>query len=98
MATESGKSGGAPGGAPNIVRFPAAQKSASSPDRRPPPGADGEEPLSTGALIGIGIFLAVLVLSGVWLMNTLRDMGKMQDCAMQGRRNCAPIEVPPRER
>lgn len=98
MASESGKSGDAPGGAPNIVRFPAAQKSASGPDRRLPQGADGEEPLSTGALIGIGIFLVVLVLSGVWLMNTLRDMGKMQDCAMQGRRNCAPIEVPLRER
>ncbi len=60
--------------------------------------ADGEEPLSTGALIGIGVFLVVLVISGVWLMNTLRDIGKMQDCAMQGRRNCAPIESPPRDR
>lgn len=51
-----------------------------------------EEPLSTRALIGIGVFLVVLVLSGVWLMNTLRDMGQIQDCAMQGRRNCAPID------
>jgi hypothetical protein len=31
-------------------------------------------------------------------MDTLRDLGKMQDCAMQGRRNCAPIEVPQRDR
>jgi hypothetical protein len=98
MASKSSKNSAAPEGAPNIVQFPAAQKSASSPDRREPQGADGEEPLSTGALIGIGVFLIVLVLSGVWLMNTLRDIGKMQDCAMQGRRNCAPIEVPPRER
>jgi hypothetical protein len=97
MASESGKSD-APAGAPNIVQFPAAQKSASGPNKPAPQGADSEEPLSTGALIGIGVFLVALVLSGVWLMNTLRDMGKMQDCAMQGRRNCAPIETSPRDR
>jgi hypothetical protein len=98
MASESSKNSDAPGGAPNIVRFPAAQKSASGPDRHEPQAANGEAPLSTGALIGLGIFLAALVISGVWLMNTLRDMGQMQDCAMQGRRNCAPVEAPPRER
>ena len=98
MASESGKKGVPPEGAPNIVRFPAAQKSASGPDRRESQAADGEEPLSTGALIGIGIFLLLLVIAGVWLMNTLRDIGKLQDCAMQGRRNCAPIETPPRDR
>jgi hypothetical protein len=97
MASESSKNSDAPAGAPNIVRFPAAQKSASSLKTAPRP-ADGEEPLSTSALIGIGVFLVALVLSGVWLMNTLRDMGKMQDCAMQGRRNCAQIETPPRDR
>ncbi|HEY4863766.1 MAG TPA: hypothetical protein VIH65_06600 [Xanthobacteraceae bacterium] len=80
------------------MRFPAAQKSASGLNKTAPRPAGSEEPLSTGALIGIGIFLVLLVLSGVWLMNTLRDMGKMQDCAMQGRRNCAPIETPPRDR
>jgi hypothetical protein len=99
MTSESSKNGEAPGGAPNIVRFPAAQKStgqrpASGADRREPQDMGDEEPLSTHALIGLGTFLVVLVLSGVWLMNTLRDMGQMQDCAMQGRRNCAPIEAP----
>jgi hypothetical protein len=98
MASESSKNSDAPASAPNIVQFPAAQKSASRPHKPAPRTADGEEPLSTGALIGIGAFLVLLVLSGVWLMNTLRDTGKMQDCAMQGRRNCAPIEAPPRER
>jgi hypothetical protein len=97
MTSESSKSSDASGSAPNIVRFPAAQKSAgqkpaSGPERREPQGTGEEEPLSNRALIGIGIFLVVLVLSGVWLMNTLRDMGQMQDCAMQGRRNCAPID------
>jgi hypothetical protein len=98
MPSESSKNSDAPAGTPNIVQFPAAQKSASGPNKPAPQGTDGEEPLSTGALIGIGVFLVALVLSGVWLMNTLRDMGKMQDCAMQGRRNCAPIETSPRDR
>jgi hypothetical protein len=102
MASESTKSRPAPTDEPNIVRFPAAQKPAGqkSADSNKPVAraADSEEPLSTRALIGVGIFLVVLVLAGVWLMDTLRDIGKMQDCAMQGRRNCAPIETPPRER
>jgi len=83
-----------PGG-PNIVRFPAQTPGTKRPASTSP---DPEEPLGTGALIGIGLFLVVLVVAGVWLMNTLRDIGKMQDCAMQGRRNCAPIETPARER
>jgi len=102
-ASESSKNRPVPASERNIVRFPAAQKSggqksASGLDKAPSPGTGGEEPLSTNALIGIGLFLAALVLAGVWLMNTLRDIGKMQDCAMQGRRNCAPIEAPPRDR
>jgi hypothetical protein len=80
-----------------IVRFPATQKG------RAPRGEDAGkpeevEPLSSRALLGIGIFIVVLVVAGVWLMNTLREIGQMQDCAMQGRRNCAPIEAPPRDR
>ncbi|HLL28737.1 MAG TPA: hypothetical protein VKT73_13935 [Xanthobacteraceae bacterium] len=80
------------------MRFPAAQKSIAKRPAPAPGKSDDEEPLSTGALIGIGVFLVILVLTGVWLMNTLRDLGRMQDCAMQGRRNCAGIEVPARDR
>ncbi len=100
MTSESTKSRPAPADKPNIVRFPAAQKPAGQKfaGGPAPQTADSEEPLSTRALIGVGIFLVVLVLAGVWLMDTLRDIGKMQDCAMQGRRNCAPIATPPRER
>jgi hypothetical protein len=29
-------------------------------------------------------------------MNALRDAGRLEDCAMQGRRNCMPISVPDR--
>ena len=36
-----------------------------------------------------------LVGAGVWLADTITDMEKDQDCVMQGRVNCAPIELPP---
>lgn len=38
--------------------------------------------------------VAVLVGTGVWLADTIADMQRDQDCVMQGRVNCAPIEVP----
>ncbi len=45
----------------------------------------------------LGVF-AVLVGAGVWLLSTMADVRKVQDCAAQGRRNCATIEVPERVR
>lgn len=41
---------------------------------------------------------AVLVAAGVWLPVTMADVRKAQDCAGQGRRNCASIEIPERSR
>jgi hypothetical protein len=68
------------------------------PVRTAPAAADEDavEPLSTNALVKIGLFVLFLVLSGVWLMNTLREIGIKEDCAMQGRRNCVTIDVPSR--
>lgn len=42
--------------------------------------------------------LAVLVVAGVWIVNVLADMRKAQDCVLSGRRNCAQVDVPPRDR
>lgn len=44
------------------------------------------------------IFAIGLVIAGVWLVNRMIDMRQIQDCVAQGRRNCAPIDVPARER
>lgn len=33
----------------------------------------------------------LLVLSGVWIANKMADVRRVQDCALSGRRNCAPI-------
>ncbi len=38
--------------------------------------------------------VVVLVGAGVWIADTIAAMEKDQDCILQGRANCAPIEVP----
>jgi hypothetical protein len=43
-------------------------------------------------LIGVGI-VVLLISSGVWIADTIQVSVKAQDCALQGRTNCAPIEV-----
>jgi hypothetical protein len=35
-----------------------------------------------------------LILGCVYLVNVLRDSSRLQDCEMQGRTNCLPIDVP----
>jgi hypothetical protein len=46
-------------------------------------------------LIAVGI-VVTLISVGVWLADTIQVSVKIQDCAMQGRTNCAPIEMPVR--
>ena len=38
--------------------------------------------------------IAFLVSTGVWFADTIAAMERDQDCVMQGRVNCAPIELP----
>jgi hypothetical protein len=38
----------------------------------------------------------VLISAGVWIADTISVTVKAQDCALQGRSNCAPIETPAR--
>jgi len=44
-------------------------------------------------LIALAILVS-LVVAGVWIADTISDLQREQDCLMQGRSNCAPIEVP----
>ena len=46
-----------------------------------------------GALIGL-LITALIVVAGYWLMTELRSQGKLQDCLMSGRTNCAPLDIP----
>lgn len=38
--------------------------------------------------------VTLLIGVGVWLADTIADMERDQDCVLQGRQNCAPIELP----
>jgi len=40
------------------------------------------------------VVVTALVGIGVWLADTIAEMERKQDCVLQGRQNCAPIEVP----
>lgn len=55
------------------------------------PGPDRRRP----ALLGLLLVLA-LVVAGYFLVDALRRNSDLQDCVMSGRKNCAPIEAPPR--
>jgi len=38
--------------------------------------------------------VTLLVGAGVWIADTITDLQRDQDCVIQGRGNCAPIEAP----
>jgi hypothetical protein len=38
--------------------------------------------------------VTLLVGMGVWLADSIAEMERNQDCVLQGRQNCAPIEIP----
>ncbi len=42
------------------------------------------------------VFFAIVVGIGVWLVNAMIDARNADDCISQGRRNCNPLDVPPR--
>ena len=45
------------------------------------------------ALAGLVITLLIVIV-GYYLMTALRDQGKVEDCLMSGRTNCAPLDIP----
>jgi hypothetical protein len=64
----------------------------TEPKRTPPepPEERDEPPPRRGALIAL-IVIAVLLVGGLWLSRVLHDTGRLQDCVMAGRTNCAPV-------
>ena len=43
--------------------------------------------------MGVALILA-LAIAGIVLMRALGEKGRIEDCLMAGRKNCAPIEAP----
>ena len=60
-----------------------------------PPEDERNRSIENAVMLG---FFVVLVAAGIWLLGTMADVRKAQDCAGQGRRNCAEIEAPSRAR
>ena len=56
-----------------------------------PPEDQGNRTVENAVMLG---FFVVLVAAGIWLLGTMADVRKVQDCAAQGRRNCGTIDVP----
>ncbi len=61
--------------------------------KREPPEDEGNRGIENAVLLGVFV---LLVAAGIWLLATMADVRKAQDCAAQGRRNCGTIEVPAR--
>lgn len=40
------------------------------------------------------LFVAGLVIAGIWLADTLTTMRKNQDCVLSGKRGCSRVEAP----
>jgi hypothetical protein len=57
--------------------------------RRPP--APKQPDPRRGALLGL-LVAVLLVLLGLFLVRKLGNAGRLQDCVMSGRTNCAPID------
>jgi hypothetical protein len=45
-----------------------------------------------GAVLGL-LVAVLLVVLGLILVKVLGDAGRLQDCALSGRSNCAPIDT-----
>ena len=58
-----------------------------------PPKEEGNRTIENMVML---VFFTVLVVAGIWLLGTMADVRKVQDCAAQGRRNCGAIDVPAR--
>ena len=41
--------------------------------------------------LAVAVVVVLLVVVGVWLMNTMRRNGQVEDCLMAHRRNCDAI-------
>jgi hypothetical protein len=61
------------------------------PMTQPPPMLPKTPDSRRGAVIGL-LVIVLLVVGGLLLVRTLRHMSEIQDCAMSGRTNCAPID------
>lgn len=54
-----------------------------------PPDEGRHRTIENAVMLG---FFVALVAAGVWLLGSMADIRKTQDCAAQGRKNCATLD------
>ncbi len=61
---------------------------------------DDQETESERRTTNIVLLVAAILIvgGGIWLVNALVDARKSEECMESGRRNCAPISLPERDR
>jgi hypothetical protein len=74
-----------PGSLPGMAHDP------HEPPREPPREPDDGSG-RRGAVIGLLVTL-LLVVAGYYLMTSLREQGRLEDCLMSHRTNCAPLDT-----
>ena len=57
---------------------------------------EDEERERAGTNLVLLLFFVAIVGIGIWLANAMFDARRADECITQGRRNCNPIEAPPR--
>ncbi len=67
------------------------------PPPRPPP-RQPEDTYSPRVVLLALVFVLALVLGGLYLVHVLRDSSHLEDCLMQGRTNCYPVDTTPASR
>ena len=50
-------------------------------------------------LVNVALIVGFLVLvgSGIWLVDAMLDARRADECLSAGRRNCIPLDLPPRQ-
>jgi hypothetical protein len=87
-----------PGQLPPVSAIDPAKGAIGSADDLAQSEQEPEEPVDERRrmlmnFIAIAI-VTLLIGAGVWMADTITDIQYDQDCVLQGRSNCAPIEAP----
>lgn len=77
----------------DVIAFKEIQAKARRAAR--PPRDPEEDMRRNRANVAALIFAAILIVIGWLLIQKLGANGRMEDCLMSGRTNCAPIKVAP---
>jgi hypothetical protein len=88
---------------PRVVRFRRGPDGARTPVTGPPPVDDlakyqrdaGADDYRHRMIVNAAAFVFVIALigAGIWLVDTMAQMRRNQDCVLSGRRGCTPVEV-----